>query len=71
MNTESKEVPKWAMSLIEGLTAVNTALAERVRGLSDRLDALEGKEPEKEPEKDKSIDPKDPVFGKVMEQLFI
>ena len=71
MSNTQNEVPKWAMSLIEGLTAVNTALAERVRGLSDRLDALEGKEPEKEPEKDKSIDHKDPVFDKIFESITI
>jgi len=69
--SNQNEVPKWAMSLIEGLTEVNTALAERVRGLSDRLDAIEGKKPEKEPEKDKSIDPKDPVFGKIFETMFV
>ena len=69
MNTVSNEAPKWAMSIIEGLTAINANLAERVKGLSDRLDALEGKAPEK-PENPRPEATKEELNA-VMERIII
>jgi hypothetical protein len=74
MSIESNECPVWAKTLIEGMMTVNNALADSIKGLQERQNAIEarfdGKEPEK-PEKSKAIDPKNPVFDKIFESLNI